>query len=240
MRRRTSGPILGGRAIVKVKTTDIDTTTPIQLQEFTVEIDDETYEHEFDFDENPEFVAVMVEILSGHLDAPPTDFLGENVSKYDSVKLYLGRLADGARHFAVRLKSKGKSLVRLTIASFKKKVEDLPKYLPCKLCKRVCRFAVCAILASFGVPYLGVGVLPLHLGVSGGSGVACKHFLMNSFATMANHGQLGVLLDRLGPHFLLAIRDAFVFVDWVFDATDSLYTKACQFLGCCPTPAAPA
>lgn len=218
--------------MVNVQMTEFGADT-VQLQELNVEIDQGESDHEFEFEEDVEVAVVLVEIMSGKVDIKLTDFPEEDCSKHDSVKLYLGRLAGGARHLAVRLASKGKSVVRLTVAFFKRNFKDAYNALPCNACKAVCRLAVHALLAHFAIPYItATQAKPVSIRTLGMNGEHCRQFLMN-YGAMANQGQLGVLFDHLGSQFVTAITGAFEFVDWVFNATEGLYAKACEMLGCC-------
>ena len=162
--------------MVNVKETDIG-TEPVDFHEVDVELDDDNIEQAFKSDSNSKFVAVLVATIFREGRLTLKGFTNENISKYAAVKLYLGNLAAEAMHFTVRLASKGKSVVRLTVAFFKRNVKKARKDFKCKACKTVCRFAVSAILSHFAIPYLATATATSHLTLaSPGSGEACKNF----------------------------------------------------------------
>lgn len=218
------------------------------------------YSAEFDVPNDAEHVVVLLETIRGEVDFNAEGAGGENLSASSRVRLFVRRLGQEGQRVAIRLTSKVQSKFRVTVAFFRTAISKALDELPCKTCKLACKILVSAILASVGVPYVdaldtidmpGVDLPPEAPGMSSTPGpetvsVMASEVSLKEFAAdldgigqtpidgRLGSGPIGDLLSSVDSRFLTAIRAAFDAANWFFDATDKIYTKACQQVGCCP------
>lgn len=140
-------------AEMKVKTTQVCADSLV-VREQKLEIDRESSEQKFQLEGDDRLAVVLVEVVSGHMNISIEGVSGEQLSKYRSVTLYAGRVAEEQKGLAVRLASRDKATVRLTIAFFSRPVDNATKRFSCKDCTVMCRFVLRTILAYQGISYL--------------------------------------------------------------------------------------
>lgn len=230
------------------------------------------YETEIDRPDGATHAIVLVESLSGAAEATvevstetDTDEQREELSRFKRVQLRFIQLASSAESVVLRVTSKSKAMVRVTIAFFKREAASLKRNFSCRACKQLCRLAVSALLAHLGIPYLdaeatidmpGVKVpdettgapakwssisdllkstqndstVPVLVGNPVSLDSECRNILERPDTAPS---WVRDMFDLVDPKAIAAVRVALEAVDWVFDATDRLYTSACESIGMC-------
>jgi hypothetical protein len=226
------------------------------------------FEAEFVASSKANRAVVLVETLTG--DSSVSVNLGslsaeelEELSRFKQVHLRFMRLAGNARTLSLKITSTTKALVRVTVAFLKSEVAKTRKAFSCRMCKQLCRLAVSALLAHFGIPYLDaeatadlpainppnettggipVGTNPLKgvlspdgtVPVDVGNPVPVGE-QCKAFLGKPDTGPtwLKDLFDAVDPKMIAGVRFVLEVVEWVFDAPDRIYGSACQFVGMC-------
>ncbi len=230
---------------------------------------DQPFETEFAPPDAATHAVVLVETLSGStkLSVMTQSLSGEEkeeLSKYKKVRLRFIRLPANAKTLALKVTSEASAIVRVTVAFVKREAEATRKKFSCRVCKQLCRLAVSALLAHFGVPYLDADVsgdLPLvnppNTTTGGGfpidadslkdilspdktvpvrfaQKVSVTEFCQDFLAQPdSGPGWLKELFDMVDPKLVAGVRFSLKAVEWVFDATDRIYTTTCEFVGMC-------
>lgn len=201
----------------------------------TIEADlSEAGEHTFSYDTRPgdepaeEVILVLVEQLEGENGGLEVALDGidlEQISQYERVKAFTGRVFREGSRFGLRLWTRGLSGVRITFARIRNAMGDGLRRLPCRVCKQIMKALLCAGLAAIGVPYLDTEVIELV-----GEQVEWLRRLFEE-------GQLADVVSELGiDQAWTAIRLVLMGLNFVFDLGDNLFTEICYRMGFCFEP----
>lgn len=76
----------------------------------------------------------------------------------------------------------------------------------------------------------GDATVPVQVGEPVAVGDQCRAWLEEPGTAPA---WVQEMFDLIHPRAIAAVRGALTAVDWVFDATDRLYTAACEEIGMC-------
>lgn len=125
----------------------------------------QSLENSFDIPEGADRAVILVEDLSGSTQLEISGSAPEELSRYQRVKIRLRQLAQDTESLTVQVTAKVTASVRLCIAFVRKRLKTTVSKMPCKLCKELCRLAVSALLAHFGIPYLDAEETQLMDGV---------------------------------------------------------------------------
>lgn len=236
----------------------------INIQHIDIELANDSFQHELEVDDTVTAASILVETVSGKTEVNVEGGSLEQLSNYKRVKLFAGRIAKNARTISLKISSKVKSVVRVTITTMSNLISKAVDELPCKVCKEVCKLAISAVLAHIGVPYLEVGKIFEMPGISPPDQTLSGPFFPSSSVkdigadpttiipvdfgkpiNLESHmnqidGALGpegvlskLVLPNIPQELFLAIRSTLQAVNWIFDATDKIYTGACKIVRCC-------
>lgn len=232
------------------------------------------FEAEYVAPDSATHAVILVETLSGStrlsFSAPSlSNDIREERSQYKKVCLRLIQVAENFKSIALSITAATKASVRITIAFIKREATNLRKSFSCRLCKQLCRLAVSAMLAYFGIPYLDAeasvdmpGINPPEM-TTGGKGPFFDDPLKNilnpdvkvpvqvggpvevndsckSFLAKPDSGPtwLKDLFESIDPKAIAGVHAALEVAEWMFDATDRLYTSACKSIGMCKSESA--
>ena len=126
----------------------------VVLHQVDMDLTNDFYEGEWEAEPEAEVAAVLVEIVFGNAEVTVEAPAAEQMSRYGAVKLFVSRIGSGAKIISVKIATKTKATVRVTVAFLKKQGSAALRDLPCKVCKAVCRLLVRSALAHLGIPYL--------------------------------------------------------------------------------------
>ncbi|WP_104662426.1 hypothetical protein [Ensifer adhaerens] len=182
--------------------------------------------------EDDGYVVILIEKLRGlvYTRNTPENLAGDRLR--DRVELYILRPGPAIENFKLSIKSHANAAFRATVGFFKRGFQKAYDELPCKLCKVVCRLVVSALLANLGIPYFDPENAAAAIDISQ------HHEVIATVLTdpsQARHELLAEVLGRIDWSLLNAVRVALDGANWLLDATDRLYGRACAMVGCCQT-----
>jgi|HubBroStandDraft_1064217.scaffolds.fasta_scaffold54073_1 hypothetical protein len=203
-----------------------------RLSEQLVELEaGEVYEREWINLDTLESVAALIETLGSgethvEFEGPP----GQWATK-DRVRLYAGKIGQGTKRIALRIKASVKSSVRVTVAFLKKEGRDALKRMSCKACKTFIKLSINVILTSLGLPTISTDVPfieHLHIGEVTQRLAAVVH----SAGSLLPQG-VQAFFAGISPTFWQALEGTFAVVGFFTEALERSLAAACRVIGCC-------
>ncbi|MGT2441531.1 hypothetical protein ACU4I5_01930 [Ensifer adhaerens] len=178
------------------------------------------------------YVVILIEKLRGvvYTRDNPGNLAGDQLR--DRVELYILQPGSAIESFKLSIKSHAGAAFRATVGFFKRTIQKAYEELPCKLCKALCKLVVSALLAQLGIPYFDPASATAAIDITQHHDVIAT---VLADPSQARHELLAEVLGRIDWSLLNAVRVALDGANWLLDATDRLYGRACAMVGCCPT-----
>jgi hypothetical protein len=161
-------------------------------------------------DEYDEQIYVQIENLDG-----------DNLSQYDRVKVFIGRVAEGAGGIFVRMRSRVGGWLRVSILRIRQDLSSMWSWVRCRGCKKAVALLLSTALALIGIPYLDANF------------TITSDILEHLEGVDGNESGFREVVETIDLGLWVAIKAALEGLESLTSALDDFYESVCQRVGLC-------